>query len=474
MNFFLDYDVADRSMALLLRDADEMGVFAETDPEQRPLILLEFAEALKEELLKNPDEDKRAQWIKMRLEYLASLDEFLYGPSEMELVNGYEEIMANEKLGEAGILRLQEMRDRLIRIFVAMREKQRDLTDLRAFLAQAADSSFCIMGPAVTADGGTSISESSALLANTLLTGNCVTPGQGMRLFVWPLLASFTALACIFSLRPLTLFIAGICAAVVTGTAFGGAFVISGYWIDPFIPMGACLLGTLVLFVSKFSIGYGRALRFRLAYAPYVDKDTPKALLKAGRPLPSEAANARAAVIAVKKPGMLNREDRVNPLESKKAAAKFREEFLKTFKKSGAVILGFEGDVAFACFGSPLEKTRSMNKNDNCSLRAARMVENLLKIASPQIGGMQLSDCHYGIEAGDCVFSWSEAAGYTANGRAVIRARLFASLAKRCRVRAIIGESARKEAGLAARKLSSLETAGPGESGNFYELAAGK
>ncbi|MDR2575403.1 MAG: hypothetical protein LBC52_03065 [Treponema sp.] len=486
MNLFLDYDEADRSIARLLKDADEMGVFAETAPEDRPLILLGFAEDRKEEMLKDPDQDKRAAWIKMRLEYLASLDEFLYGPSEMTLVNRYEEIISSERLGEAGLQRLQEMRDRLIRVFVAMREKHRDLVDLRTYLAKAADGSFCIMGPA--AGGGAYIPESSALLANTLLTGICVTPGQGIHLFLWPLLASLAALSCIFLLRPLTLLIVGIGASIVNGAAFGAVFVFTGYWIDPFIPMGACLLGTLVLFIFRFSIGYGRALRFRLAYAPFVEKDILKALVKAGRPLPSETVNAHAAIIAVKKPGMLNMEDKANPLESKKAAAKFREDFLKTFKKAGAVILGFEGDVALACFGSPLERIKGMKKNDNCSLRAARMVEILLKSLNSQTSGSQLSDCRFGIEAGDCVFSWSEAAGYTANGRAVIRAKLFCSLAKRCNVRAIIGETAKKESGRVARKLSSLnvntdgitngkaagKAAGSDENGNFYELGVGK
>jgi len=480
MNLFLDYDEADRSMALLLKDADDMGVFAETAPEQRPLILLGFAEEWKEEMLKDPDEINRAAWIKMRLEYIASLDEFLYGASEMALINSYEEIMASQKLGEAGILRLQEMRDRIIRVFVAMREKHRDLVDLRAFLAQAADASFCIMGPAVTASGGTSITESSALFANTLLTGNCVTPGQSVHLLLWPLLASFAALACIFLLKPLMLLIAGIGMTIINGAAFGGAFVITGYWIDPFIPMGACLIGTLILFISRFSIGHGRELRFSLAYAPYVEKDMLKALVKAGRPLLSEAVNAHAAIIAVKKPGLLSREDRANPLESKKAAAKFRDDFLRAFKRAGAVILSFEGDVALACFGSPLERIQGVKQIGNCSIRAANLVEKLLKIANSQVNGTQLADCRFGIESGDCVFSWSAAAGYTANGRAVIRARLFASLAKRCQVRAIIGESAREEAGIEARKLSSLNvnadgfTIGSNENGNFYELPIGK
>ena len=113
-------------------------------------------------------------------------------------------------------------------------------------------------------------------------------------------------------------------------------------------------------------------------------------------------------------------------------------------------------------------------------MRAANMVEKLLKISDSQVNGTQLADCRFGIESGNCVFSWSSAAGYTANGRAVIRARLFASLAKRCQVRAIIGETAKQEAGIPARKLSSLNvnadgfTIGSNENGNFYELPVGK
>jgi hypothetical protein len=272
------------------------------------------------------------------------------------------------------------------------------------------------------------------------------------------------------------LLIAGIGVTIIIGSAFGGVFVFTGYWIDPFIPMGACLIGTLILFIFRFSIGHGRELRFRLAYAPFVEKDILKALVRAGRPLPSEAVSAHAAIIAVKKPGMLSKEDRANPLESKKTAAKFREDFLKTFKQAGAVVLSFEGDVALACFGSPLERVKGAGKIGNCAIRAANLVERLIKIAGSQVNGTQLADCRFGIETGNCVFSWSAAAGYTANGRAIIRARLFASLAKRCNVRAIIGELAKKEAGIEARRLSSLNvnadgfTIGPNEDGNFYEL----
>jgi hypothetical protein len=237
--------------------------------------------------------------------------------------------------------------------------------------------------------------------------------------------------------------------------------------------VAACLFGTLTLFIFRLCIGYGRELRFRLAYAPYVGKGMLRALVKAGRPLPSETLNAHAAIIAVKKPDLFKREDRAGLLEAKKAAAKFRDEFSVTFKRAGAVILGFEGELALACFGSPLGQIEDIKETEDCSLLAVCMVEELLKELDSRNNGSQLSDCRFGIESGTCAFSWSAASGYTANGRAVVRARLYASLAKRCNVRAVIGESLRKEAGLEARKLSSLETNrnAPDESGNFYELA---
>jgi len=332
-----------------------------------------------------------------------------------------------------------------------------------------ADASFCVMGPAVTVDGRTTASESSAMLANALLTGTCVRPGQRLYMFLCPLLVSFAALACVFLLKPITLFITGICAALASGAAFSVFFVFSSYWLDPLIPMIACLSGTLLLFISRSFIGYDRVSRFRHAYAPYVGKDTLKALIEAGRPQPSETLNSFAAIIAIKKPGLINIENKSEPLESKKAVAKFRDEVLRTFRRAGAVILGFEGDIALVCFGSPLEQAKYSIEAG--SLRAVSLVEDLLKASGYKSIGSQLSDCWFGIEAGECVFSWSEAAGYKANGRAVVRARLFTALAKKHNVRAIFGEAARIEAGMEGKKLGSLDPTGSSESGNYYELS---
>jgi hypothetical protein len=453
LNQFRNYDQTGKVLARLLKDAEALGVYTQTVPERIPLILYNHAEKLKEELISDPNALKHAAWINARAEYIASLDEFLYGPAEMNMVNGYEELIATEKLDAAGTARLQILRDDLIRAFVDMREKHRELFGLHTLLARELDSSLCIMGPMFPAPG---IPVSSALLANALLTGRCITPGHSKFIILWSLMVSFFILACIHRLRPILLFITGLAVALLCAVVFGFSFIISGYWIDPFIPAAAILGGTLFLCVCGFCISYGRMLRFRLAYTGLVNNNMLKRLVKMGRPPLSETLSAQAVIIAVKNAGMSGREDRDSPLEAAHAAAEFRREFSRIFRRHGALILGIENDIALACFGSPPQRLCG----EAVTHPAALAIPCIREIFNNPL----TADWHSGIEAGECSFSWSEETGYTAHGRPMIRARIFTSLAVRYQVQAIIGETARKSSGLNLHKIASL--AGD----DFYEL----
>jgi hypothetical protein len=458
---FQDYAQTDRVLARLLKDAESLGIYTETIPERIPLILFEYAENLKDELLKNPSESLRASWIHARMEYFDALDDFLYGISEQTLVNGYEELIASEGLDEAGIVKLQSLRNELIRTFAGMREMHRELIGLRAVLAEELNSSLCIMGPALSAGGiGNAgiagIPESSALLANTLLTGHCITPAENRHILIFSMAASFFALLCIHTLGPALLLLLGLLFSLLCGAAFGVYFIFNAYWIDPFISMAACMGGTLFLTVTRFCISYGRRLHFRLAYAGSVNSTMLKRLIRKGRPLLTETVCSHTVIIAVKNSGMSGKENRETALEAAMAAAGFRREFSLIFKREGALILGFENDTAFACFGSPPERICG----EEILHPAVRAVSCIRKIMSTSAS----KEWRFGIESGECAFSWSDETGYTANGKAVVRSRVFASLASRYKARAVIGESAREESNVPVKKLASLS----GE--NFYEL----
>ncbi|MDR0316054.1 MAG: hypothetical protein LBH97_04055, partial [Treponema sp.] len=354
--YFREYEEADRVMRRLLKDAEALGVYSKTLPERIPLILCDYAFSLRENLLRTPSPENCAAWIAARADYINSLDEFLYGPAEMTLVNGYEEIIATENLNSAGIAKLQNFRDEMIRAFVAMREQHRKLIELRSGLSDAVGSAFCIMGPVLSANTGASIPESSALLANALLTGRGIKPGQSRYILLFSLIAVFVILVCIHTLRPAVLLICGLAASLLCTAGFGWSFIITSYWIDPQIPAASCLLGTLVIFLTKSLIIRRSAQKFKSVYGPVVNKDCLKQLIRAGKPPLSETIIARAAIIAIKNTNQFRQEDRERPVKSALSAAEFRRSVSKVFKKAGGAILTFEGDTALICFGSPPER----------------------------------------------------------------------------------------------------------------------
>ena len=466
---FREYEEADHAMGLLLREAEALGAYSQTMPERIPLILRDYAAGLREELLEAPDPVKRGAWIAARAEYFAGLEELLYGPAEMIIVGGFEEIIATETLKDEGLAKLQTLRDELIRVFVAMREQHRQLLEIRGLLAETLAASLCVMGS--PSAGETGPVESSALLANALLTGCHITPGQDRYILFWSLAAALVLLLCIHALRPLAVLIAGCAAALLSAAGFGWSFIISGYWIDPGIPAASVLAGTAVMFTARFALSRRGARRFRLAYGPAVSKACLRELVRAGRPLLSDINTVPAAVIAVKAPPRQNPE---TPLETARAAAEFRGAVSLAFKQAGAVITGYEGDTVLACFGSPperiwLERSAAEKRygngyqvsGDHPVIRAAGFITDLLRQAPARqpgrsgAGGSSPLDWRFGVDCGECAFSWSEETGYTAHGRPAAQARILASLASRCHVRALVTGSVREKLRQPVRKINA-------------------
>ena len=467
---FREYEEADRLLAEMLKDAEAYGVFSEIPPEASPLLLYEYARSLREELLEAPGPEKRAAWVYSRAEYFAALDELLYGPTEMTLVNGYEELIATEKLKEEGLNRLMDLRDELIRTFSGLREHDQELRELRGALESALNASFCIMGP--PAETGP-----SALLANTLLTGRFIVPATGPYMLVWPLSAACLTVFIIVALGSFRALCAGSFLSLLSAAGFSWSFIISGYWLDPLIPSGAALAGTLVVFFSSFILIRRGSRRFNLAYGRHINASGLKQLIRMGRPRPSGTLRAKAAIVAIRNGRLPVLEDKEDSLISSRALKIFQQKAAEAFKKAGAVIIGMDGDLVLAAFGSPLERiVQEKSKagylyNDdpldrtahNPAVRAAGIITTLIR------ENREAASWYFGMDTGECAFFWSSLPGYTACGHPVIRARILSSLAPRYKVTVIITESVSGAIqDTPVRKLNAL--AAGGEKEYFYEL----
>ena len=511
---FLSYDEADRNLRRLLGEGEALGIYQGIEGENRPLFLYDYALTLREELASsamNGDGEMRRAWIAARQNYFTSLEKFLYGPAEMKLVGACEEIIAAEyrEPDSAGIAGITEMRDALIRSFAVLRYRYNEVLELRGKLESELADSFCILGrgsarimpgaaetgnafpfqkiPGVLADAFKSAfrrenptdTEASAILANAILTGRAVKPGSERLLFWIAIIWAFLTCVSIKSRGPGISLITGTIMTLLIGTGFSLSFVLSGFWLDPLIPSAACFSGVLVSFTWAL-VSKGRySRRFRMAFGPFVSHACLRSVIHAGKPLPSQTVTAWAAVVAVRKSDPVTRRDSLDPRVSAQAVLAFQEKVSALFKKAGGTIIGTEGDLVTACFGSPLERVFLKGKKASSPYEGnihARAVPALRTVdfVSEIIRRPDSASWNFGLDMGNCTFSWTALSGYTALGLPVQRARILSNLTKRYNARIIISARVNEALpDLTVKKLDILREHGAAEGEHFYRLTVG-
>lgn len=449
---FREYEDANRAMYRALRDANELGAFSKTRPESSPFILGDYSLSLRDEMLNEPDERKRSEWIASRAGYFKSLDEFLYGSAEKVLIGGYEEVIADEAALQEDIDGLRMLRDKMINSFAVMRERYRTLNQLQSNLKKELESSFCIMGSSSAQNNAKNSVEYSALFANTLITGSHIKIAYERYVLILSFAAAFVILLIVLRMRPILLLIVACASSLLVSAAAGISFIYSSYWIEPVIVLGASLAASVSAFVFKSALLRFRARRFSGAYGAAVSDERLRYLIGAGKPLLSETITKDAVVVVVKDPELTGNIERKNLGEAIKQRKEFYSKVKKILFNEGAVIAGYERDLVIACFGSPLDNSLDP------AVKACGFVEKLLE------GGN--SGWYFGMDTGNCAFFWSPETGYTVSGSPVVRARVLAAKTITCNVRSLITGALHGKIKKSAKRIGAFNNEGE----FFYEF----
>jgi len=438
---FLAYEEADRELRRLIQEGDALGIFHNIPGENRPGFLHDHALSLR-----GGDELNRLAWIAARNRYFESLDNFFHNRTETEVIPGRQEIIA------------------------ALQTTQEEVLELRQRLESALSDSFCILGhPADT--------EASALFANSILTGRAVTPGDELYLFLGALFAALLTCLFIKSQGPALTLGIGTLLTLFFGMAFSAAFIFSGYWFDPQVPMAASGMGVLVSFIWASAAKTRHNRSFRLAYGQIVSAPCLRSVMLAGKPLPSQTVTVKAAVVAIRNSAPLSRQDVPGSPTVSQQVLSFQGTAADLVRKAGGTIIGTEGDIVTACFGSPLERVFSGNKKTpspyedtlfappDMALNAADFVSNLVR-------NPKFASWHFGLHMGNCTFLWTPISGFFALGIPVQRAKILSRLTGRYQARIIISASINEALpDMVGKRLGILKENDGSESEHFYKLS---
>ena len=446
INLFRKKDELEKNIHILMEQANELRAFSQVSPDRIPLFLYDYSNIVLDELLKSPTAANRLNWIVSRENFFKSLNDFLNSSAQSDIIGQYEDQISDIDSSNAQQLNnIITRKNNLADIFESLNKTHSELSEINILLKKELESSLCIMGPPVNSDY-------SALLANAIITGNHIKPVNERYSVFWSVLAVFIIMLIIFLLRPYILLPAGIVLSALSAVIFSGIFIFYSLWIDPFMVLVPSLTGTVIIFICKRVYLDYRAYSLRLAYRSSVSKDILKTIIKNGRPRLTETNTSFAAVIAIKDFNLLGKEDNEKPQDAGKIKRSFCSMAKKIVFNTEAVIAGYEGDTILVCFGSPLDKSQQpVNK-------ACDFVKELIK--------NEKISWRFGIDAGDCSFSWSPETGFSVTGRPAVRARILVSKTARFKERALISKSVLEKTGKEAEKIGALYD----ENDTFYAL----
>jgi class 3 adenylate cyclase len=401
---------------------------------------------------------------------------------------GYEKLIASEELEDSVKDQLTSMRDSLIKTFRECRNAHDAVADFREKLELQLGGAFCILGPLGTvqsswglgSSGNPGETETAAIFANTFFTDTVITPVDDIQIVFWIFLWVFFLSFFIRNINAVATTLLGIIASVLSVVFFSSLFVYWDLWIHPVIPAASLLFAAFVSLIMGLIFKRRLSLELRRAYSPYVSASALKKIVKRTGPEPWETITAYAAIVAVRSRSVHTSESKDSPVISALAVRTFRDEVSQLWKDAGAVIIGGDGDLVLAAFASPLERSalwnagiahQYMNNVDDAGKvnPADKAISAVMEILKRKIDNDGWS---FGIDIGECAFTYSDASGYSAFGHAVVKARLLSSLCHKYQEKVLISENVKTQTGTAieTRQLDTLVERELGTKELFFAL----
>jgi class 3 adenylate cyclase len=485
---FVTYNELEEILFQKFEAMETLGYYDGLNPEEYPTALYRYVLAMRDDLFREASSAALEDWLESREDYFHGVNDFFLSGTETKLVTSYEELIASDELEDSAKEQLVSMRDSLIKQFQECRDAYDNVLGYRENLQAELAGAFCILGQLGTiqsswgtrSSGNPGETEAAALFANSFLTGNTITPVKDVEIIFWIFLWIFFLSFFIRNANIIVTIILGIIAAMLSIVFFSSLFVYWDLWIHPAIPVGSILCATLVTIVLDLFFKRRLELELRRAYSPYVSSSMLKKIIKRTVPEPWETLTSYSAIAAVRSSAVHNSESKDSPVMAALAVRKFRDEVSELFKNEGAVIIGSDGDLVLAAFASPLErsalrdagiahqymKTPDDNEKVNPADKAISAVQAILNM------NIDVGTWTFGIDIGECAFTYSDASGYSAFGHAVVKARILSSLAHKYNAKILISENVtlRSKLPIETRQLDILVERELGTKEAFFEL----
>jgi len=467
-----------------LKIMEEAGYLAYHDGDFPLMDAYNYAEDIKQEVMEGGDPELMEEYVEVRRSFFSGVDAFLNGPAETSIDSEIERILSTGQLDDQTAEAYREIRNEIPEVFSAGRDVQENLASSRARLAEAIPDSFIIIGfvgTSTTDIGVTPFDEeymnvgTHASLANTILQENFLDELPEWYSMVIGLFAALLVTLVIRRMVPVHSLLFGILFLLVIVAADLGAFVTTGVYLPPLIPMSSVFFTFLVLTAIQFLQTSKDRLYIKNAFSHYLSTDVINELLSDPDKLSLGGDKKHMTALFTDVKGFSTISEQLDPSELVSLLNQYLSEMSDVILEQRGTIDKYEGDAIISFFGAPLEY-------DDHAARACRSAIRMKK-AEVELNSRFLSEklspapvfTRIGINTGQMVvgnMGTVRKMDYTIMGNSVNLAARLEGVNKQYGTWILASEPTFLEAGgeFIGRKLDRVRVVGIKEAVRLYEL----
>ncbi|MCF7914993.1 MAG: CHASE2 domain-containing protein [Spirochaetaceae bacterium] len=365
---------------------DEAGYLAYHEGDFPLMDAYNYAEEIKHEVLEGGDPELMDEYIEVRRRFFSGVDAFLQGPAEATIDSEIDRMLSSGQLDDPTAEAYREIRSQIPEVFSAGRDVQENLASSRARLAEAIPDSFIIIGfvgTSTTDIGVTPFDEeymnvgTHASLANTILQENFLDELPEWYSMVLGLLAALLVTLVTRRMTPVHSLLFGVLFLLVIVAADLGAFVATGVYLPPLIPMSSVFFTFLVLTAIQFLQTSKDRLYIKNAFSHYLSTDVINELLSDPEKLSLGGDKKHMTALFTDVKGFSTISEQLDPTELVSLLNQYLSEMSDVILEQKGTIDKYEGDAIISFFGAPLDYEDHAARACRSAIRMKKAEEEL-------------------------------------------------------------------------------------------------
>ena len=323
-----------------------------------------YAEDIFTEVRNGGDPQLMDEYATVRAQFFEGVGDLLQGGTEERIIAEIDRVLSSEGLSESQRSSYQEIRDEIPAVFSTSRDVYSKLMQSRGRLNESLNGAFVIIGHVGTSTTDIGVTPfakeymnvgTHASLVNTILQRNFLDELPEWYAYI---LAPFAALLVGFLIRkqgPRVAIAVGLVSVAVMAAASLGAFLFSGVYLSPVVPVLSVFFTFSAITIFKYLQTARDRVYIRNAFSHYLSNDVINELLSNQDKLKLGGDKKHMTALFTDVKGFSTISETFDPAELVKLLNRYLTEMSDIILDYRGTIDKYEGDAIISFFGAPIE-----------------------------------------------------------------------------------------------------------------------